>query len=116
MRTLDRRRTLVLAAATIGVLAVAQSAFADKPGYGCAPGFDVGEVTFEASLELPKIELGLADGVFTVEGLEAAFDGFDVNDDGLICLKTAPPAHTGQAPSITLYTYTGVDNNASIPE
>lgn len=72
-------------------------------------------MTFEASLELPKIELGLADGVFTVEGLEAAFDGFDVNDDGLICLKTAPPAHTGQAPSITLYTYTGVDNNASVP-
>ncbi len=115
MSTIDRRRTLVLAAVVGGLVAVPGSAFADKPGQGCAPGFDVGEVTFEASLELPKIEQGLADGVFTVEGLEAAFERFDTNDDGTICLKTAPPAHTGQAPSITLYTYTGVDNNASVP-
>jgi hypothetical protein len=67
MSTIDRRRTLVLAAVVVGLVAVPGTAFADKPGQGCAPGFDVGEVTFEATLELPKIEQGLADGVFTVE-------------------------------------------------
>ena len=96
-----------------GLLMASPVGAGGQAGFGCAPGFDIGEVTLEEGLALPRIEAGLAAGVFTEAQLAAGFDKIDHNGDGLLCMKDVG-ALTGDVARWQFF-YNAVDNNASVP-
>jgi hypothetical protein len=104
---------LALAAAVGAGLLAASSAGGGQAGFGCAPAFDLGALTFSESLNLPRIQAGLAAGAFTTSDLEALFDGIDHNGDGAICFQDLGALNGGAG--IWEFFYNGVDNNASVP-
>ena len=111
-----RRRRLFLIQACALLLVFGLSATAHgggKVGFGCSPGFDVGAVSFEESLELPRIQAGLAAGVYTIDDLAAGFQKVDHNGNGLICLKDVGALNDG-ADSWDFF-YVSADDNASVP-
>ena len=82
-------------------------------GFGCAPGFDLGGLTLGQGLALPRVQAGLAAGVFDVAGLTAGFNKFDHNGDGVLCFKDVGALNDGAA--FWQFSYNIVDNNASVP-
>jgi hypothetical protein len=112
------RRALVLVLVAGAVLFSGTQAEArGKPSYGCSPGFDLGALTLEQGLELPRIEAGLAAGVYDEAALESKFNAVDHNGDGLICFQDFF-AIAGERPnpaSLLQFNYNVVDNNASAP-
>jgi hypothetical protein len=90
-----------------------QSAYAgSKPSYTCPPGFDLGGLTVEQALQLPRIQAGLAAGVCTAEDLAAFYDSADANGNGIICFQSIPPVETNPASGLQ-YVYNVVEDNAS---
>jgi hypothetical protein len=111
------RRTLILVAACLLVLSVAplRPAMAGgRAGYGCPPAFDLGGLTLPETLALPRIQAGLAAGVYTVEDHIAVFTSVDHNDNGVICFQDVGALNGGA--SIWQYFYNVVDDNASVPD
>lgn len=109
------KRLLLVATCTL-LLVVGLSTAASaggKAGFGCAPGFDIGAVTFDESIELPRIQAGLAAGVYTIGDLAAGFQGIDHNGNGLICLKDVGALNGGVV--FWAFFYNGVDDNAAVP-
>jgi hypothetical protein len=94
-------------------LAVSPAEAGGEAGYGCPVGFDLGALTSEQGLALPRIQAGLTAGVFDVAGLTAAFNKVDHNGDGLVCFKDVGALNGGQA--IWAFVYNIVDDNASVP-
>jgi hypothetical protein len=109
------RGKIILAtlAVALMVFALPQGASAAKPSNGCAPGFDLGALTFEEALLLPNVQAGLTDGIFDVAGLSAVFDSVDGNDDELICFQSY--SSNANPVSLQQYAYNVIDNNASVP-
>lgn len=107
-------RVLLLLILTLALTAP-QIASADKPRTGCPPGFDVGALTFEESLALPRIQSGLLDGFYTLDQLEAGFASFDKNGDGEICFQESLGSSKANPASGWQYLYNVVDNNSSKP-
>lgn len=110
-----RRRIPLLLSVGLVFLAAPQVANADKPSTVCAPGFNLGALTFEETLDLPRTQAGLSDGFFTEEVLAEAFDSFDKNSDGLICVQENLGSTKANPASAWQYLYNVVDNNASKP-
>jgi hypothetical protein len=108
-----RRSIAALVVPALFVPLVPQSALAVKPTRVCAPGFDLGALTLEQGLQLPNIQAALADGVIDVATLTVLFEGFDANDDGLICFQSYPTSSNPVTQQ--QYAYNVVDNNASVP-
>lgn len=105
---------LILALAlSAAALAASPARAGGQAGYGCAPGFDLGALTFEQGVALPRIQAGLTAGVFDLAGLAAGFNKVDHNGDGLLCFKDVG-ALSGDV-GIWVYSYNIVDNNASSP-
>jgi hypothetical protein len=111
-----RGKIIVAITGAVMLLVLPPPAFADKPSYGCPPAFDLGGLTLEEDLQLPKTQAGLAAGAFTLEGLTSHFQIVDNNDDGIICFQSVPPSGTKPNPaSVWVYNYNVEDNNASVP-
>jgi hypothetical protein len=109
------RRGIVFLALVLVVVATPQVARAgSKPSYTCPPGFDLGGLTLEQTLQLPRVQAGLAAGVFTEDDLAAFFDSADTNGNGLICFQSGPPVAPNPMSVIT-YAYNVVEDNASVP-
>jgi hypothetical protein len=108
-----RRIFLATFAVALMVLALPQSASAAKPRLSCAPAFDLGALTLDESLLLPNVQAGLADGIYDVASITAAWPGWDHNSDGLICFQSFPS--NANPASLLQYYYNVVDNNASVP-
>jgi len=94
-------------------LTVSPAGAGGQAGYGCPVGFDLGGLTQEQGLALPRIQAGLAAGVFDVVDLTAGFNKVDHNGDGVVCVKDVGALNGGQA--IWAFTYNIVDDNASVP-
>jgi hypothetical protein len=111
-----RGRTLLaaLAAICISLIAASPVEAGGQAGFGCPPSFDVGEVTLEQTLGLPRIQAGLAAGAFTATDIEFLFNAIDHNGDGILCLQDLGALNGGV--SRWQYFYNGVDNNASVPD
>ena len=79
------------AAATIGAVSIAVAGpVGASAGTACDRGYeDPGAVTYEESLELDRIQAGLAadPAPYTESSLAELFAVLDGNEDGLICLK-----------------------------
>jgi hypothetical protein len=109
-----RRIFATVALVAMALLLVPQSAYAGKPSYTCPPGFNLGALTFEQALQLPRIQAGLAAGVYTAEDLAAFYDAEDTNGNGVICFQSIPPVETNPS-SGWQYLYNIVEDNASVP-
>jgi hypothetical protein len=112
-----RKRILALAAfLALAVVLVPQSASATKPSHTCPPGFDLGGLTFEQALALPRVQAGIAAGAFTADQLAVEFDALDVNNDEVICFQTVPASGIPPNPVTGWqYGYNVVDDAASVP-
>jgi hypothetical protein len=109
------RRGIVFLALALVVVATPHVARAGgKPSYTCPPGFDLGALTFEQALQLPRIQAGLAAGAYTAEDLAAFYDAEDTNGNGVICFQSIPPVKTNPA-SGWQYLYNIVEDRASVP-
>jgi hypothetical protein len=115
LRDGSTRRGIVFLALALVVVATPQVARAGgKPSYTCPPGFDLGGLTVEQALQLPRIQAGLVAGVYTEEDLAAFYDNADGNGNGVICFQSIPPVETNPA-SGWQYLYNIVEDNASVP-
>lgn len=103
----------VVAAVCVGLVTASPVAAGGQAGFGCPPAFDIGEVTLAQTLELPRIQAGLAAGAFTAADIEFLFNSVEHNGDGLLCLQDLGALNGGA--SGWQYFYNGVDNNASVP-
>jgi hypothetical protein len=82
------RSALAAAAACCALLAPAgPAAAADPQRPVCPPGYNLGALTFEETLELPRFQAALEAGVFTEESLAEGFTFFDANANGILCFK-----------------------------
>jgi hypothetical protein len=108
------RRKIIMAscALTLMLFAVPESALAEKPSNGCPPAFDLGLVTLEEDLALPRTVAGLQAGVFTEADIVEFHETYDDDGDGL-CFQTVPAS--GVQASFWPYNYNVVDNKSSIP-
>jgi hypothetical protein len=116
-RSRGRGRLLALASAGalgVSLLVASPVGAGGKAGFGCPPAFDIGPVTLTQTLELPRIQAGLAAGAFTAADIESLFDAIDHNGDGILCLQDLGALNGGA--SQWQYFYNGVDNNASVPD
>jgi hypothetical protein len=109
-------RVGVILLLTVGaaLLAAPSAVAGGRAGYGCSPGFDLGAITFDQSLSLPRVQAGLAAGVYDEADLVSAFNATDKNGDGVICVQDLG-ALTGDAGGNFTYVYNVVDDNASVP-
>jgi hypothetical protein len=111
-----RRIFATVALVAMALLLVPQSAYAGKPSHTCPPGFDLGGLTLEQVLQLPKVQAGLAAGVYDEEFVAAVQDTVDANGDGVICFQTIPASGATPNPASNLqYFYNVIDNQASVP-
>jgi hypothetical protein len=111
------RRMLLLAVTcllVLSVMPVGSAATGGRAGYGCPPAFDLGGLTLPETLALPRIQAGLAAGVYTVEDHTAVFNSVDHNENGVICFQDVGALNGGA--SIWQYFYNVVDDNASVPD
>jgi hypothetical protein len=104
-------RLAFLAALVAALLAAPTAGAGGKAGYGCSPGFDVGAVTLEEFLTLPRHEAGLAAGAFDEDFLLAVFAQVDHNGDGAVCVKDVAALNGGV--SFWQYVYNLADDNSS---
>jgi hypothetical protein len=113
------RRTLLVIAACLLVLSItplSPAAAGGRAGYGCPPAFDLGGLTFPETLDLPRIQAGLAAGAYTVEDHTAVFNSVDHNANGVVCFKDVAALNDGaNEASGWQYLYNLVDDNASVP-
>jgi len=97
------------------VLGVANPAGAGgKPSYGCPPGF-MGPLNLQQYLGLPRNSEGFIAGAYDVENRTSAFNGVDLNHDGMICAKDVAASVGSGATPIWQYFYNIVDDDASVP-
>jgi hypothetical protein len=103
---------MVLLLAAAPALLTAPGAWAaGQAGYGCAPGFDVGGVTLEQFLNLPRNQAGLAAGKYDESSLVSKFVIVDHNGDGVICVKDVATLNGDAGP--WPYFYNIADDNAA---
>jgi hypothetical protein len=100
--------------ALVALGAASPAGAAGKPGYSCPPGF-IGPLTLQHYLDLPRNQAGFAAGAYDVENRTSAFNGTDLNHDGMICAKDVAASVGSGATPIWQYFYDIVDNNASVP-
>ena len=85
-----------------------------KPSYGCPPGF-MGPLNLQQYLGLPRNREGFVAGVYDVENRTSAFNGIDLNGDGMICAKDVAASVGSGATPIWQYFYNIVDDDSSAP-
>lgn len=80
----------------------------------CPAGFNLGAMTFEERLQLPKLQAALADGVTTIEQVQAVDAFVDKNGNGVLCVQDIPQRGNAAAVSGALYAVVLVDDNAAV--
>lgn len=111
-----RHLRILVGSVVAAALALPASPAAAKPPAGCPAGFDLGALTYEETLDLPRIQAGLGAGAYDLAEHEAIFVFVDRNADGLVCFKDVATLADGAAPqSGWQYLYNVVDNNSALP-
>jgi hypothetical protein len=110
------RKHLVAAVLGVSLLAAAApgTATATKPSYGCAPGFNLGAVTFEQYLDLPRTQAAIDAGLIDDAGIIAGLSHYDANEDEVICVQLNLGYQISNRP-FGQYLYNVVDNASSAP-
>lgn len=109
-----KKIAIVLAlGALLTVLGPNAAQAAGKPSYGCPSGFNLGPLTTEQILRLPRSQAAIADGIVTEAGIRAGVAGVDKNGTGRVCVQLSNGLVTSSRPS-GQYIYNLVDDNSSV--
>src|SRR5688500_14794258 len=109
------KQTLIAAfvAALMLVAAPAGAQAAGKPSYGCPAGFNLGALTADQILQLPRSQAAIAAGVVSEAGIRAGVAGVDKNGTGRVCVQVSKGLLTGNRPN-GQYLVNLVDDNSSV--
>ena len=88
------------------------SAAAATPQNGCGAGFDLGPVTMDGAVALPRTQAAIAAGLISESDARAAYAGFDANGNGVICAQLPHGFEVSSRP-FGQYFYNFVDDNAA---
>jgi hypothetical protein len=88
------------------------AAVAEKPSYGCAPGFNLGAYTFSDYLLLPRTEAAIDAGLVDEPTLLAFLAQLDRNGNEVVCVQESQGYDVSAKPFVQ-YKYNVVDDNAS---
>ena len=105
--------TAVLLGALLLVAAPNAAQAAGKPSYGCPAGFNLGALTADQILQLPRSQAAVRDGVVSAAGIRAAVAGLDKNGTGRVCVQLSNGLLTNNRPG-GQYFYNLVDDNSSV--
>jgi hypothetical protein len=109
-----RKITMALmVGALLTVVAPSAAQAAGKPSYGCPPGFNLGALTAEQILQLPRSQAAIAAGVVDEAGIRAGVAGVDKNGTGRVCVSLSHGLVTNSRPG-GQYFYNLVDDNSSV--
>ena len=86
---------------------------AGKPSYGCPTGFDLGALTVEQILKLPRSQAAIAAGAVSEAGIRAGFASVDMNGSGRVCAKVSNGLMTSNKPN-GQFLLNIVDDNSSV--
>lgn len=86
---------------------------ASKPSFGCPPGFNLGALSAEQILKLPRSQAAIAAGVVDEAGIRAGVASVDKNGTGRVCVQLSNGLVTGNRPNGQFF-YNLVDDNASV--
>jgi hypothetical protein len=109
------KQTLLAALLVALVFVAAPSAAqaAGKPSFGCSPGFNLGALTADQILLLPRSQAAIRDGVVSEAGIRAGVAGVDKNGTGRVCVSLSNGLQTNNRPG-GQYFYNLVDDNSSV--
>ena len=114
---MTRIKHFVMAAIVAALILVAVPAGAGaasgKPSNGCSPGFNLGSMTAEEVLQLPRSQAAIAAGVVDEAGIRAGVAGVDKNGTGNVCGKVSHGLMTSNKPN-GQYLINLVDDNSSV--
>jgi hypothetical protein len=85
-----------------------------KAGFGCSTGSDLGGLTLDRALLLPRIYSGIAAGVGDRAGFTIFFNTIDHNGNGVVCVKTEPASSNANVQPHWLYANHFVADNSSV--
>jgi hypothetical protein len=105
-----------MAAAVAALLLVASPGAAQaagKPSFGCPKGFNLGALSAEQILRLPRSQAAIAAGVVDAAGIRAGVASVDKNGTGRVCVQLSNGLVTGNRPNGQFF-YNLVDDNASV--
>jgi hypothetical protein len=106
------RPVAVVVAAGVALIAAPSAGAGGQAGYSCPTGFDLGTLTVDQFLSLPRVQAGIAAGGGDATPFIAFFDGVNKNGDDLICGKTRPAGTGSGAPKFE-FEYNFADDNSS---
>ena len=113
---MTRIKHFVMAAIVAALILVAVPAGAGaasgKPSNGCSPGFNLGSMTAEEVLQLPRSQAAIAAGVVDEAGIRAGVAGVDKNGTGRVCVSLSNGLQTNSRPGGQFF-YNLVDDNSS---
>jgi hypothetical protein len=94
------KQTLIAAivAALMFVAAPAGAQAATKPSNGCPAGFNLGALTVDQILVLPRSQAAIAAGVVSEAGIRAGVAGVDKNGTGRVCVQLSNGLVTSSRP------------------
>ena len=98
--------------ALLTVVAPGAAQAAGKPSFGCSPGFNLGALTADQILMLPRSQAAIAAGVVDEAGIRAGVAGVDKNGTGRVCVSLSNGLVTNNRPGGEFF-YNLVDDNSS---
>ena len=111
-----RRLRIVIAIAACAAAATLApaTASADKPSYGCPAGFNLGAVSFEDYVLLPRSAAAINDGLIDEAGIIAGIQSYDKNGNGIVCVQQNRGSETwSDSRPFGDYIYNVVDDSSS---
>ena len=103
----------LIAGAMLMVAAPNAAQAAGKPSNGCPSGFNLGALTAEQILELPRSQAAIAAGVVDEAGIRAGVASVDKNGTGRVCVSVSNGLLTSNKPN-GQYLVNIVDDNSSV--
>ena len=111
MSRMMRFFTAMIAGVLMAAAAPAASQAA-KPATTCPAGFNLGPVTVQQALKLPRSLAGIEAGVVTEERIIAGVTSVDKNGNGRVCVQLSRGLVISQRPNGQFF-YNIVDDNSS---
>jgi hypothetical protein len=102
----------LMLSALVAALAPGAAQAATKPSFGCPPGFNLGALTADQILKLPRSQAAIAAGVVDEAGIRAGVAGVDKNGTGRVCVSLSNGLVTNSRPGGEFF-YNLVDDNSS---
>jgi hypothetical protein len=109
-----RTVTAIVGCAILATAAAAPGAQAAKPRFGCSPGFNLGRMTLDEVIALPRTQAAIEAGLVSEANLRAGFPSIDKNGTGSICVQLSHGFEVNNRPFGQFF-YNFVDDNSSAP-